>query len=110
MIPQRLIIDGLDWQVDVKDVSIDRYGETRKEECHIVIASRHPEQVQEQTFWHEWFHAAAASRDFRCPSGLDANEIEEWVATCFGPALHSFLLANAKVTWNEHCFQSVSSS
>lgn len=110
MIPQRLIIDGLEWQVDVKDLSIERYGECRHADCHIVLGSRFTDQIKEGTFWHEVFHAMASTRALQCPAGLDASEIDEWIATSFGPALYSFLLANAKVIWNEHCFRTVESS
>ena len=47
MIPHKLSLDGLDWEVKVTDLSGDLLGECNKEQCHVLIASRLNEQMRE---------------------------------------------------------------
>lgn len=94
-IPESLLIDGLEWEVKLADLSDDQHGECRPEDCQILIASRLCDQMREVTLWHELFHAIVASRDIP-----QRKFEEEDVAQIFGAAFFSILKANANVTWN----------
>jgi len=98
MLPSKLDIDSLVWEVSRAEVSHEIYGETRKTDSQVVIAKRLTEQVAEQTFWHELVHAIFATRDLP-PRKYD----EEEIAATLGPAMYAVLTRNATVTWNPEC-------
>ena len=96
-IPSEVLIDGMLWEVKHADLTLRQYGECRPEDCQIVIANRLSHQMADQTFFHEILHAIAATRSFQ-----EAREKmdEETIASLYGPAIHSFMRANATITWN----------
>jgi len=97
MIPGKLTIDGLSWEIKVADVSFETHAETRAEECQCLIANRLSQQMQEVAFHHELIHMLIASRDWNPdPARLFT---EESIATFLGPALYAFFKENALITW-----------
>ena len=96
-LPDRIVIDGIEWTVIFDRLPEDQFGECRPGVSTIVIAERLSEQLREQTFWHELIHAIRATRDLPTK-----NYKEERIAQLFGAALYSFFEANADIIWEVH--------
>lgn len=100
MIPKRIEMDALQWEISICELGFGQQGECRGEECQMVIASRLCEQMRESTFWHEAIHMMSRSRDLDWLEILDGQkDPEEVIARHLGAALFTFLTANCHITW-----------
>lgn len=97
MIPDSVVIDGLSWTVETNS-GLSDFGESRGDECRILLREDVHASVQEMVFWHELIHAMFQTRDFKL-TGTTPDELEEQAASFLGPALWSFFNANAKIRW-----------
>jgi len=100
MIPSEVVIDGVGWTIDDCNTLSERtWGETNKATCRILLSADLCPAMKELTFWHELIHAIFAMRDIRLHSEAFSGDLEEDVASMLGPALRSFMLDNAEITW-----------
>jgi hypothetical protein len=99
MIPSEVVIDGVAWTVE-KNTGLTDFGESRGDECKILLRADMNYQVQEMTFWHELIHAIFQTRDLKLTPNSTPDELEEQVASLLGPALWCFTKANlGKMEW-----------
>lgn len=92
MIPSRVYIDGMEWNVVMCD-GLSDMGQCDPGNLEIRISTRIKTDMQESTFWHEVIHALKATRDLPDEMG------EEDIAKMYGAALCSFLNENADIEW-----------